>query len=132
MKSNDKNTTLETLRKEYGEFVKERNWSQYQDPKSVAVSITLEAAELLELFQWDTREQGAEKLQDPEWREKIKMELADIFIYTINFAMQADIDLTEVFQEKLEKVRKKYPPELVKTDLKAYRRIKEEHRKDRK
>jgi NTP pyrophosphatase (non-canonical NTP hydrolase) len=132
MKSNDKNTTLETLRKEYGEFVKERNWSQYQDPKSVAVSITLEAAELLELFQWDTREQGAEKLQDPEWREKIKMELADIFIYTINFAMQADIDLTEVFQEKLEKVRKKYPSELVKTDLKAYRRIKEEHRKDRK
>lgn len=132
MKSTDKNTTLETLRTEYGEFVKERNWSKYQDPKSVAVSISLEASELLELFQWDTREQGAEKLQDPEWRDKIRMELADIFIYTINFAMQADIDLTEVFQEKLEKVRKKYPPELVKTDLKAYRRIKEEHRKDRK
>lgn len=132
MKSNDKNTTLETLRTEYEEFVKERNWSKYQDPKSVAVSISLEASELLELFQWDTREQGAEKLHDPEWRDKIKMELADIFIYTINFAMQADIDLTEAFQGKLEKVRKKYPPELVKTDLKAYRRIKEEHRKDRK
>ncbi len=125
----DKTTTLEDLKIIYQKFLDERNWLKYQDPKSVAVSITLEAAELLELFQWDDRAAGAKKLTDPEYRDKIRMELADVFIYTLSFAKQANIDLSEVFHEKLEKVRKKYPAELVKKDLKAYRKIKEEYRK---
>jgi dCTP diphosphatase len=129
---NDKIVTINKLKKICQKFEKERDWMQSPDPKGTAVSITLEAAELLELFQWDDKEEGINKLQDPIWRDKIKMELADIFIYTLSFANQANIDLAAVFEEKLEKVNIKYPAELVKKDPKAYRSIKEAYRKNNK
>lgn len=128
---NDKNTPLETLREEYRKFTKERNWGKYHDPKNVAGSIVLEAGELLEIFQWNSNEESKEKIKDPETLIKVKHELADVLTYIINFADQADIDLTEAFFEKLEHTKKKYPTELVNKNLDDYHKIKAEYRKEK-
>src|SRR5690606_14532108 len=127
----DSNTPLEVLRQEYRKFSQERNWERYHDPKSVSASIVLEAAELVEIFQWDDTETSKKKLHDPEVKQKVKHELADILNYVINFANQADIDLTDAFFEKIALVRNKYPIERVNKDLVDYERIKLEHRKAR-
>lgn len=127
-KNTDKNTQIQALREEYALFVAERNWSKYHDPKSVAASISIEANELLELFQWDTIEMAQNKIKDPDARAKIESEVADVFIYLINFANQTNIDLTEAFKKKMEKVREKFKVENG-DDLEAYYRVKAEYRK---
>jgi NTP pyrophosphatase (non-canonical NTP hydrolase) len=85
-------------------FRDDRNWSQFHNPKDLAISISLEAAELLELFQWnnskETVENNYQELQD---------ELADILIYCTLMADKLDIDLDEAVKKKLEKNEKKYP-----------------------
>ncbi|RCW83494.1 NTP pyrophosphatase (non-canonical NTP hydrolase) [Halanaerobium sp. DL-01] len=87
-------------------FRDDRNWSQFHNPKDLAISISLEAAELLELFQWnnsqETMENNYQELQD---------ELADILIYCTLMADKLDIDLDEAVKKKLEKNQKKYPVE---------------------
>jgi NTP pyrophosphatase (non-canonical NTP hydrolase) len=79
-------------------FRDDRNWSQFHNPKDLAISISLEAAELLELFQWnnsqETMENNYQELQD---------ELADILIYCTLMADKLDIDLDEAVKSKLEK-----------------------------
>ena len=87
-------------------FRDDRNWSQFHNPKDLAISISLEAAELLELFQWnnskETTENNYQELQD---------ELADILIYCTLMADKLDIDLDKAVMKKLEKNEKKYPVE---------------------
>ena len=125
-------TPLETLRAAYRKFSQERNWGKYHDVKNVSASIVLEAAELVEIFQWDNSEESQKKLKDPETLLKVRHELADILAYVINFAEQAEIDLTEAFFEKLEHTKKKYPVSLVNKDLSDYHKIKADYRKQRK
>lgn len=87
-------------------FRNERNWSQFHNPKDLAISVSLEAAELLECFQWlgsDT--EVTSKL------EAMKEELSDIFIYSILLADRLKIDLDEVIQAKIAKNAEKYPVE---------------------
>ncbi|QQD84128.1 MULTISPECIES: nucleotide pyrophosphohydrolase [Jeotgalicoccus] len=87
-------------------FRDERSWRQYHNPKDLALSLSLEASELLENFQWISAEEGAEKN-----RENIKDELADVFIYGLMMADDLDIDMNEAIIEKLKKNAVKYPPE---------------------
>ncbi len=85
-------------------FRDNRNWFQFHNPKDLAISISLEAAELLELFQWsnsdDVVDNNLQELQD---------ELADILIYCHLMADKLDIDLDKAVEEKLEKNKQKYP-----------------------
>ncbi len=127
-KQSDKNTNIQELREEYAQFVAERNWNKYHDPKSVAASISIEANELLELFQWDTLEMAQAKIKEAAARTKIESEVADVFIYLINFANQTEIDLTEAFKKKMEKVREKFKVENG-DDLEAYYKVKADYRK---
>lgn len=90
-------------------FRDERDWAQFQTPKNLAVSISLEAAELLEHFQWTTDNQDI----PPERRDKIAEEVADILIYLLLFAHNMDIELVRAAQDKIKKNEKKYPAELV-------------------
>jgi NTP pyrophosphatase (non-canonical NTP hydrolase) len=80
-------------------FRDERNWKQFHTPENLSKSIVLEAAELLENFQWN----NDYKL------EKVKEELADIFIYSILLADQLNVNIVEIANEKLEKNKEKYP-----------------------
>lgn len=88
------------------EFRDERNWRQFHNPKDLAISLSLEAAELLEDFQWKTSEQAVEANF-----ENIKEELADVMIYALMLSHDLNLDVKEIIQEKIEKNAKKYPVE---------------------
>lgn len=86
------------------EFRDQRNWKQYHDEKDLAISISLEANELLENFQWKSSEDALATS-----RQNIKEEMADVFIYLIQMADKMDMNLEEEVIRKLEKNAKKYP-----------------------
>lgn len=97
------NKTIEAITK----FRDERNWKQFHNPKDLAISISLEAAELLEIFQWSGTD-----LNCSEKLDKIKEELADILCYAISLADVCKIDLDEIIQAKVKKNAEKYPVKL--------------------
>ncbi len=128
---------MDDIIREIEKFLKERNWDRLS-ASDVAKSISIEAAELLELFQW-----GDYSVEDTK-RDKSKMkevekELADVLIYTLDMARLLGIDPSRAIREKLEHNAKKYPVELVKNarggeryDVsaeKTYYKIKQEYRK---
>lgn len=97
---------LEQLREKILQFRDERNWQQFHNPKDLALSLSLEASELLELFQWKTSDEAVEKNLD-----KMKDELADVLIYAILFANETGIDISSAIVEKIYKNNLKYPIE---------------------
>lgn len=105
MSSNELVISRETAEKILS-FRNERNWSQFHNPKDLAISVSLEAAELLECFQWSGSDtEVTSKL------EAMKEELSDIFIYSILLADRLKINLDEVIQAKIAKNAEKYPVE---------------------
>ena len=92
-------------------FAAERDWDQFHTPKNLATSISVEAAELLELFQWSRGQKGWDEVTDPSIRARIEDELADILLYVIRFADKAGIDLAAIAERKIALNAEKYPPE---------------------
>lgn len=93
-------STIEQILK----FRDDRQWKQYHNPKDLAISLSLESAELLENFQWSTSEEAlSKKIAD------IREELADVLIYSVLFAESVGLDIDEVILEKLNKNNDKYP-----------------------
>lgn len=97
---------IKQLTEQIIQFRDERNWQQFHNPKDLALSLSLEASELLELFQWKSNEEAFEKNLD-----EMKDELADVITYALLFANQAGIDVVSAVQEKLKKNDEKYPVE---------------------
>ena len=93
---------MDTMAK-INQFRDERNWRPHHNEKDLALSICVEAAELLELFQWKTAEEGIKQ------EERIKEELADVLIYSYMMADNLGFDLDEIIEEKLKKNAVKYP-----------------------
>lgn len=87
-------------------FRDDRNWSQFHNPKDLAISINLEAAELLEIFQW-----SGEDLECLERLGEVKEELADVLCYSILLADRYGLDLDEIIRNKMQKNGEKYPVE---------------------
>lgn len=87
-------------------FRDDRNWKQFHNPKDLAISISLEAAELLEVFQWSAEDVTCENKMD-----KIKEELADVVNYCILMADVCGLDLDEIVREKIKRNSEKYPVE---------------------
>lgn len=99
-------------------FRKARDWDQFHHPKDVAVSIVLEASELLEHFQWKDNAAAEEYIKTH--REEIGEEAADVFIYLIQFCDRMGIDLVDAAKRKIEKSELKYPADKVKGSAKKY------------
>ena len=97
--------TQETI-DEVLKFRDDRNWKQFHNPKDLAISISLEAAELLEVFQWSGQDVTCDKKMD-----KIKEELADVVNYCILMADACNLDLDEIVKEKVKRNNEKYPVE---------------------
>lgn len=95
---------MDELIKEINAFRDERNWRQFHNAKDLSLSLSLEASELLENFQWVSAEEGLEKN-----RQNIEEELADVFIYGLMMADDMGIDMEEAILNKLKKNREKYP-----------------------
>jgi NTP pyrophosphatase (non-canonical NTP hydrolase) len=97
------NDILKKIRK----FRDERDWMQFHDPKNLAISITIEAAELLEHFQWKNEKAVEQHVRDN--REDISDEIADVALYLAELADNLGIDLIGAMENKLEKNARKYP-----------------------
>ena len=113
---------MEKLLNEIRQFNSERDWDQYHSPKNLAVSICIEAAELLENFQWEDKDVPVIK-KDKEFMRKVSEEMADIFIYALNLADKLNIDIEKSIKEKLEINRKKYPIEKAHGSAKKYNEL---------
>lgn len=100
----DAETTLQELKDLIAKFSEERDWGRHHTPKNLAVSIAIEAGELLEHFQWDEYRR--------EDKQAIASELADILAYLLNFANVMDIDVATAYREKMKKISRKYPTEI--------------------
>jgi dCTP diphosphatase len=112
---------LDQLAQQLRQFVQERDWDQFHSPKNLAMALTVEAAELQELFQWLTEEQS--KRPAPETLEAVKDELADVFLYTLRMAQVLGVDLLEAAEAKMVKNVRKYPVEKARGNSKKYDRL---------
>jgi len=100
------------------EFANDRNWEQYHTPKNLAMALSGETGELLEIFQWLNAEES--KNLSEEDLKSAKEEMADIMIYLIRMADKLNIDIEEAVQEKLKLNEKKYPVDLSKDNAIKY------------
>ena len=109
---------LEKLQDRLRDFAKERDWEQFHAPKNLAMALSVEAAELLEHFQWLSERQSetlpADKL------EQVGFELADVFIYSVRLADRLGVDLDDLVLRKIALNEKKYPVEKVYGSAKKY------------
>lgn len=105
---------MKELMKKIDEFNKERDWDQFHSPENLAKSISIEAGELLECFQWDCENYN---------KEEVYEELADVFNYCIQMAIKLDVNPEEIILKKLEKTRKKYPVEKAKGVSTKYNKL---------
>jgi len=101
--------SIESITPKLLEFRHQREWEQFHLPKDLSAAISIEAAELQELFLWRERETPEEIKQDQHRMELIRDEVADVLIYLIFLSHDLGIDLPEAILAKLEKNRKKYP-----------------------
>jgi dCTP diphosphatase len=106
---NDQTATLAVLKKQFDDFVREREWHQFHSPKNLSMNIATEAAELMEHFLWCSTEKTDEVLQKN--RAEIEDELADVLMGVCSFANASGIDLATAFERKLAKAKIKYPVE---------------------
>ena len=105
----DAQTTIDTLREEVRGFVEERDWERYHSPKNLAMSIAIEAAEIMEYFQWYSTEESRELVKDEEPHTMVADEVADVIIYCLALANQLDIDVSTAVRAKLESGRSRFP-----------------------
>jgi NTP pyrophosphatase (non-canonical NTP hydrolase) len=109
---------LMDIRDSLREFVAERDWDQFHTPKNLAMALSVEAAELLEHFQWLTPDESSNLPK--EKHKQVAFEMSDILVYLVRLADKLDIDLISEAKEKLVLNAKKYPADKVKGSAKKY------------
>jgi dCTP diphosphatase len=105
----DDRTTIADLRAQIEAFVAERDWAQFHSPKNLSMAIAIEAAELMERFQWLTIEESKGLVEEEATRGQVIDELADVLIYCLSLANALDVDLSEAIVRKLAHNARKYP-----------------------
>lgn len=105
----DRTTTLADLRNEVQAFVDQRDWRQFHNPKNLSMAIAIEAAELMEHFQWLEGAAAADLRASPSDMEQVRDELADIVCFVLSFANALDIDVSRALRDKMVKNARKYP-----------------------
>ena len=116
----DNNTTIGDLRKEVAEFTAARDWNGFHTPKNLAMSIAIEAAEIMEHFQWVTVADAVELMKDPDEHAEVADELADVLIYCMSLANAASIDIAESVRKKLARNEDRFPIKVVSGKLGPY------------
>lgn len=111
-------TDLIALRDAVRAFALERDWDQFHSPKNLASALAVEAAELLEPFQWLTDEQS--RALPRNVAEDVRMEMADVLIYLVRLADKLDVDLLQAARDKIAANAKKYPPDKAKGSALKY------------
>jgi NTP pyrophosphatase (non-canonical NTP hydrolase) len=107
--SSDATTTVAELRRLIADFVAERDWSQFHSPKNVSMALAVEAAELMEHFQWLTPEASRRLVDEPQKLADVGEEIADVVGYAMALANELGIDLASAIRAKMRKNAAKYP-----------------------
>ena len=92
------------------EFASERDWNQYHSPKNLSMALSVEASELMEIFQWVGAEESRKVVDHPDKLGQVEAEIADICIYAIRLAGVIGIDLETAIDQKIGQNIEKYPP----------------------
>jgi NTP pyrophosphatase (non-canonical NTP hydrolase) len=104
-------------------FCEDRDWNQYHNPKDLAIGISTEANELLDIFRFQNSEDMERIMNNPEKKEHVEEELADVFFFILRFAQMNDIDLKQALEMKIVKNALKYPVDKIKGKNKKYNEI---------
>ena len=115
---NQKIDPISALQEALREFAGDRDWDQFHSPKNLAIALSVEAAELLERFQWLTEEES--KKVTGEDLEKIREEMADVLLYLVRLADKLDVDLLSSATRKIKLNAKKYPTDKARGSSKKY------------
>ena len=99
---------INNIQKQLSNFANERDWDQFHNPKNLSMALSVEASELVEIFQWLTPEQ-AEAIMSTNESEHVKEEMADVMIYLIRLAGKLNVDLEDAVADKIVKNSEKYP-----------------------
>ena len=110
LEATDSATTLASLKSTVKEFVAEREWQQFHSPKNIAMALAVEAAELMEIFQW-VETSVSRDVDTMQKRNEVEEELCDVMCYCVAMANELEIDIASAFAAKMEKNRTKYPAE---------------------
>jgi dCTP diphosphatase len=114
----DGQITISDLKKIIERFVQERDWEQFHNPKTGSICLSLEASELLEIFQWCSNDSSWDILESK--RDQVRHELADILLWILEMARVCKIDLADSFEEKMKLNAQKYPIEKCKGNTLKY------------
>ena len=110
----DGETHLQDIKYRVFAFAKERDWEQFHAPKNLSMAIAAEAAELMEHFLWQSPEASCSDMDAEKLRAKVEEELADVFIFAIEFANMTGIDIATIIDTKMKRNAEKYPVEKAK------------------
>lgn len=116
----DENTSIDVLKKKIKKFTQVRDWEQYHSAKNLSMALSVEVAELMELFQWLHEKEMNDFCAVLENKCRIEEEIADIMMYALSFANVLDIDVSRAIHRKLALNEKKYPVEKVKGKAHKY------------
>lgn len=105
----DNETLISDIRRKIAKFNRDRNWEKYHKPKDLLLALQEELGELSRYYTWLSEEEIQNIHNNPKKFSKIKEEMADIFIYMINFANRTKVDISEIIDEKIKKNNAKYP-----------------------
>jgi NTP pyrophosphatase (non-canonical NTP hydrolase) len=105
----DTDTTVGALRQAVAGFVNNRDWQPFHTPKNLSMSIAIEAAELMERFQWLTAAEAQAATEDPEERAAVTDELADVLIYCLSLSNALELDISAAVLNKLQTNEHRYP-----------------------
>lgn len=105
----DQQTSISQLRELVGRFVDERDWEQFHTPKNLSMALAIEAAELMEHFQWLTAEESRAVKRQEDKRGEVGEEMADVLCYLLALANELEIDLATALRQKMVKNIQKYP-----------------------
>jgi len=108
-------TQIKKITEDLRKFRDERDWAQFHNPKDLALALSIEASELLELFLWKTADQAD--------ADKVKEELADVFAYAFMLADKYELDVAQIMQDKLAKNKLKYPAAKARGSAKKYNEL---------
>ncbi|MBD0674473.1 hypothetical protein BU198_28145 [Streptomyces sp. CBMA156] len=101
--------TVEALRQRLADFAAARRWEPFHTPKNLAAALSVEAGELLEIFQWLTPEQAAAVMSDPERGHRVHDEVADVLAYLLQFCTAVGVDPLEALAAKIERNELRFP-----------------------
>ena len=116
----DQATTIQSLKDQVKLFCEERDWDQFHSLKDLAIGVSTEANELLELFRFKNENEIDQKIKDPAFKARVEQELADVLFFLLRISQKYKLDLTQGFSRKMKSNADKYPVEKARASNKKY------------